>query len=191
MTWLLIGLLVLAAIGPIFWVLPSPGERRQMRLRNRAMAAGVQVRLRTYPDPGAPATERVTAGGRVRKPRRQVMTYRMPVILPPRARRMAPVWCWLRHRDAEAAGEVPAGWTADPPSAQGDATYWQQVRELVASLPATVVAVEAGPEDVALAWLEHGEEDAADAIVATLEQLRRIHQGWTSSQLQRDDGQDD
>lgn len=181
MTWLLVGVLVLAALGPIFWVLPSRRERRQMRLRDAAMAAGLDVRLRTLPNPGAPATERVSAGGRLKMPTMQYMTYRRPLHLPATVRRDAPKWRWLRVDDAPSCGPVPAGWQGDGASGDADAAYWQRVGEIVRDLGEDVVAVEANGDDVAFAWREQGEVDAVEALTARLEALAQLQESWTAS----------
>lgn len=181
MTWLLVGLLVLAAIGPIFWVLPSRNERRRMRLRNAAMAAGLEVRLRTFPDPTAEATERVSAGGRIKSPKRQLMTYRRPLRLPASARADAPKWRWLRLDSDSGSSRAPAGWEIDEASGETDTAYWQRVREVVGRLGDDVVAVEASGDDVAFAWLERGEDDAVEALSAQLEELAKVQESWTTS----------
>jgi hypothetical protein len=68
MTWLIIGLILLAAFGPVLWLVPSRKDRHLSALREQARLEGLVVELRRLPKLQPSAHERVTAGGRVKKP---------------------------------------------------------------------------------------------------------------------------
>ncbi|MFE8069642.1 hypothetical protein QQM79_01155 [Marinobacteraceae bacterium S3BR75-40.1] len=44
MTWIIIALILLFILGSITWIMPSPEERRRMRLRNLALQKGFRVK---------------------------------------------------------------------------------------------------------------------------------------------------
>lgn len=52
MGWVIGILVALMMIGSILWVRPSPGDRRRMELRQKAMQLGLQVRIERLEVPG-------------------------------------------------------------------------------------------------------------------------------------------
>ena len=79
MTWLIIiGVLVLA-IGPIFYLLPSAKDKRLAKLREEARQLGLNVQISFLPKLDPDATERVSAGAAVRDARLTCAAYQLPI----------------------------------------------------------------------------------------------------------------
>lgn len=162
MSWLVIVLILLAAFGPLFWMLPSKSDRRLAKMRSRARALGMQVEMTQLRDLAAEPSERVTAGGRRREPMVACAAYRLPL---PRMARAAPQWRLLRSR-AEVDGPLP-GWQWDSEPA-GQAPYWSQVKPIVDALPADALACSAHSTEVGCWWRERAAADTAEKSVESL-----------------------
>ena len=150
MAYLLILLAVALVIGPVLWMKPSRGQARQARIRLKARALGLDVRLTELPQTHRAAVRREDV--------RQGVVYRR-VVYDPRT------VLELNHRlirDAdtwEAAGEpLPAALQR----------VLDQVRE---QLPADVVAIELGPQGPGIYWREMGDEREVEQIAEQLKVL--------------------
>jgi hypothetical protein len=153
MTWLIIGLILLAAFGPVLWLVPSRKDRHLSALREQARLEGLVVELRRLPKLQPSAHERVTAGGRVKKPVQECAAYMQML-----RRRLVMLPGWRVHRgtgDLEARG----GWYFDfELRARGDAfdATMSALDPLFGGLPADVVAVELTDRTLLAYWLERG-----------------------------------
>ena len=169
MNWLIIGLILIAAFGPVLWMLPSKGDRRLAKMRARARTHGMQVEMTSVADPNAQPSARVTAGGRPLSPTIQCAAYRLALRRPAYA---APQWKLLRN--ALQMGEPVAGWQWDGAPA-GDAAYWRQVSDIVRDLPADALACAAQQSEVACWWRERvSAEEALAAVDALYETLAKV-----------------
>jgi hypothetical protein len=170
MQWMVIGLVLLAAFGPVLWLLPSANDRRLTKLRGRARSLGLEVELARLPDVAAAPAERVTAGGRRREPTVTATVYRLPSR---RKLARAPTWRILRGGDA---GPV-AGWQWDGVPGGGSA-YWAKLAPLLARLPADALACAAQVHAVCCFWRERtaaeGTDAALDALHAVLVEILEI-----------------
>jgi hypothetical protein len=79
MTWLIIIGVLILAIGPIFYLLPSAKDKRLVKLRERARRQGLNVRIAFLPKLDPDAGERVSAGGAVRETKIECTAYELPV----------------------------------------------------------------------------------------------------------------
>ena len=79
MEWLLIGLLLLAAVGPAFYFMPSKKDRRLARMRQQAHLEGLSVQLAEVRKLNPQAAERVSSGGEVRTPVYATAAYALPL----------------------------------------------------------------------------------------------------------------
>jgi hypothetical protein len=159
MSWWLILLLLVAAFGPVLWILPSRRDRLLEKLRSEARRRGLLVELTQVPDLAAPPEARVSAGGKPRAPILSCTAYRQPM---PRAVNHAPRWRLLAltpgvtpgiaPRSGGDAGPVP-GWVFDG-AAAGDNRYWQGCAERLIRLPEVAVGVEADRNQVGVFWRE-------------------------------------
>ena len=158
MVWLVIALVLIAAVGPIFWLLPSKRSRRLAELRTAARRAGLIVEVARIAKLDAAAEERVSAGGRARDAKVDCAAYRMPMARP---LANAPRWMLLK---SDRENRYVCGWsTLAPPAGlpAEQAAYWREIEAIVNALPGGCIAVEARPQ--AIAW--YGRERLGDAAV--------------------------
>lgn len=177
MTWLVIGIGLFAAFGPIFWMLPSRSDRRLAKMRARARGHGIQVEMAQLDDLAAEPEARVTAGGVRREPKVQCAAYRLGLR---RLARAAPQWKILRK--AAATDGPIAGWVWESHPA-GDAAYWQRVGDVVRALPADSLACATDVSEVACWWRERTTAESAEASV---DQLHESLQNLAEIQLLAD-----
>lgn len=129
MTWLVIGLLFLAAFAPILWLLPSERDKRLSKLRMEARRRGLAVELARLPDPRPRPHERVSSGGVVKHPVVKCAAYRMYV---PRPLEHTQPWR-VESGDSEAASKLagcydamPSDWLAVEVDRNGACLYWRE-----------------------------------------------------------------
>jgi hypothetical protein len=151
MTWIIIGLILLAAFGPVLWLVPSKRDRHLSALRDEARREGLVVELRRLPKLNPTADERVTAGGRVKEPTIECTAYTRTL-----RRRLVvlPAWRLLRSEDGIRA--LP-GWVFDPEGkAAGEAfrASLDCLRGLFDGLPRDVIGVELSARALIVFWLE-------------------------------------
>jgi hypothetical protein len=169
MQWFVIALVLLAAFGPVLWLLPSAKDRRLTRLRGRARSLGLEVEISRLPDLAAAPAERVTAGGRRREPMLLAACYRLPAR---RKLNRAPQWRVLKGDDA---GPIP-GWQWDGAPA-GSQTYWGELAGQLARLPSDALACAADAHSVACWWREQtpqGPDAVLDSVYAILTEMLEI-----------------
>jgi hypothetical protein len=170
MQWIVIALVLLAAFGPVLWLLPSARDRRLTKLRGRARSLGLEVEISRLPDLAAPPAERVTAGGRRREPMLPVACYRLPSR---RKLNRAPQWRALR---GDGMGPV-TGWQWDRAPA-GSQTYWEKMAPQLTRLPSDALGCAADAHSVACWWREQtpqGPDAALDSVFAVLVEMLEIH----------------
>lgn len=200
--WLVILAVLAVAFGPVFLLLPSKRERRLAALRTEARRLGLSVELQPVPKLGADLGERVTAGGRIRKPMHPSVRYALPLALglqrhPANAAGAAPA---PGGAQAEEAAEMPpssaapstadnwrllrgpTGWLSDvdAPPPEGLAA---QLPPLLAQLPEDVVAVDRQGRSLGCCWLEGfpAQEDSVAGIKAALTEIAKTVGAWESA----------
>jgi len=160
MTWLIIVIVLLAAFGPILWLLPSRRDRRLAAMRQTARQEGLVVQLVRIPKTNPSAEDRVSAGGQIRDPVRECASYALPFTT---KLKLLPGFRLLR---AEGADDGPRpGWIYDPRPDLRDPRLpptLARVEPLLAALPDDAAGVELTPRSVALFWLEGADSTAAD-----------------------------
>ena len=151
MVWLVIVLILIVAIGPIFWLMPSRRERRLAALRQRAYRHGMRVSLRRLPAGDVAPEDRVTAGGRALDTSREYAAYVMPL-----EKRLRNLPSWRVLRGGEGMSAV-AGWAFEagkrPEHVELPAVL-EAMEPFLSSLPEDVVAVECEPHSLAAYWRE-------------------------------------
>lgn len=177
MVWIIIGIVVAAAIGPVLWFLPSKRDRLLGEIRAAARQAGLVVEMTTVPKVDATAEDRVSAGGTEREAKIDCVAYRLGL---PRALPNAPRWLLLK---SERENRYVTGWTTTSPPRALPALqqpYWLKVREVINALPGGCVAVEADVRQVTWFGRERLGDASVDAVVgairdglATLGELHR------------------
>lgn len=188
LTWLIIGLILFAAFGPLVWLVPSKRDRRLAKMRSRARALGIQVELTQLPDVTAQASARVTAGGLRREPMMSCAAYRLAL---PRSARAAPQWRLLRG-GAESTGPLP-GWQWDS-SPVGDTQYWERVGAIIAAFPPDTLACGAQATEVACWWRENttaeNAENSVDSLHAALVKLSELQRLIDAAKRTEDDAEE-
>jgi hypothetical protein len=154
MTWIIIGLILLAAFGPVLWLVPSKRDRHLSALRDQARREGLVVELRQLPKLNPTAEERVTAGGRVKQPGVDATAYMKTL-----GRRLAllPAWRLLRGREqpqARAGWQFDPDFKPDPGAADAFQAAMKSLDPLFAGLPDDVIGVELTARSLILYWLE-------------------------------------
>lgn len=170
MQWIVIALVLLAAFGPVLWLLPSAKDRRLTKLRGRARSLGLEVEISRLPDLAAPPAERVTAGGRRREPMLLVACYRLPSR---RKLNRAPQWRVLK---GDGVGPV-TGWQWDGAPA-GSQAYWEKLARELTRLPSDARGCAADAHSMACWWREEtpeGPDAALDLVFAVLVEMLEIH----------------
>ena len=179
MTWWMIVLLLVAAFGPIFWILPSRRDRLLASLRAGARRRGLLVELTELRDLAAPPEARVSAGGKPRVPRLACTAYRQPMS---RAVNHAPTWRLLAVDPAASslassvAGPAP-GWVFDG-AAAGDERYWARGSQRLSRLPDVVIGVEADRNQVSVFWRERVAVEQIESILDDLAETLRGLADW-------------
>ena len=166
MVWIVIALVLAAAIGPVFYLMPSKASRRQAALRTAARQAGLVVEVASVPKLDADAPERVSSGGEPRDAKIDCAAYRLPL-----ARRLVRAPRWMLLKSARENRFLPGWTTLTPPVAVPveRAAYWREVGAIIDALPGSCVAVEAAAQMVT--W--YGRERIGDANPETLVQAIR------------------
>lgn len=178
MTWIIIAVVLLAAFGPVLWILPSRKDRRLTALRQAAREAGLVVELKHIPKTNPTAEERVSAGGVVREPVRDAVAYQHTL---PKKLRHLPSWRLLAS--AGAAEGPLEGWVFDPRQRADKDPFPRLLAQLapwLATLPVGILGVEVGARNVLVYWGEgpsSGVEDVAKLALA-LENLSRELSAW-------------
>ena len=176
MVWIVIGIVLIAAIGPVFWLLPSKRDRVQGQLRAAARQAGLVVEMANLPKVDARAEERVSAGGKPREATIDCVAYRLAI---PRPMPNAPAWLLLR---SDRENRYLTGWTTlSPPSRLPamQAAYWCDIAAVLDGLPGGCMAVEADTRRISWYGRERLSGSTPETVVAGiregLEAIGRLH----------------
>lgn len=192
MTWLLIAVVLLVAFGPVLWLVPSKKDKRLAAMRERGRREGLVVEMRRIPKVSPDATDRVSAGGKVRDPVVESASYRLML---PRRLRHLPGWRAVRQ-NADPGGDPYPGWDYDQ-RPKGDArahlsAMLKALEPLFAALSEDVAALEIAPGALIAYCLERPGTNA-DSVTALAELLRRFEaalvalEGTIEAELAEDD----
>jgi hypothetical protein len=170
MTWLIVGLLLLAAFGPIAWLIPSRKDRRLARMRKRARELGLTVQMSPIRKRNAAPSERVSSAGTPKSPTIIPAVYRLPFPHP-----IKHLPGWKVDRDPKDDAGPTAGWVWDVVPSGPEASALSGVWPLLATLPDDALAVEATRLDVGCWWLEQAADNESENAVNSLrESLQTI-----------------
>ena len=165
LAWIIIGIVLVAAVGPIFWLLPSKRDRMQGQLRAAARHAGLSVEIADLPKVDARAEERVSAGGKPREAMIDCVAYRLAL---PRRMPNAPAWLLLRSARENRYLE---GWTTLSPPQRLPAVqagYWGDIAAVVNGLPGGCTAVEADTRYISWYGRERLDGNSPETVVASI-----------------------
>lgn len=151
MSYLIIIVVLALVLAPVFWIMPSPGQRRQAAMRQRAMALGLQVKVCDLPQ---------SHRAKVRKEDPvQGVVYRLP-------------WqAKVKNNDTfqNYCVRVPDGIECN--ASRSDLSNGQ-LKEFLQALPDFCIGLELSNTGVGLFWREFGELQRVDTIFQSLDQLR-------------------
>lgn len=148
MSYMIIIAVVLMVVAPIFWFMPSPEVRRQVKLRERAMHLGLQVQICDLPQ---------TYRAKVRKEYiEKGVVYRLP---------------WKQPKSS--AGTFCQQLVANDSNDSGlDSGLEAILASAIAEMPADIIAVEYSTPGVAIYWREKGEVEKVDKIFDCLQKTQ-------------------
>ena len=155
MSYLIIVIVVMLVLSPVFWIMPSPAQKRQMQLRQQAMTLGFMVKITDLPQ---------SHRAKVRKEKvEQGVAYRLP---------------WEVKRKHPQGGEyLLMRDTAETPSGLDNSNFSRQMhllmQDTLLQLPNSVVALEYAAPGLALYWREHGDVELISSLYQQLIELRR------------------
>gem|GEM_PF-1795921 len=152
MTWVIIGIVLLAAFGPILWLVPSRRDRRLAQIRQAARSEGLTVELRTVPNTHPTAAQRVSAGGAIREPVVSCTGYSHTL-----RRKLTRLPSVRLLTSPEAERGPREGWEFNPPVPRPQPYLTQLLAVLepiFAELPDDVIGVEIEPRTLTVLWLE-------------------------------------
>ena len=149
MSYLIIAAVVLMVVAPIFWFMPSPEVRRQVKLRDKAMALGLQVQVCDLPQ---------TYKAKVRQEYiEKGVVYRLP---------------WLQAK--RSVGSFHYQWVANDTQEQALPEWLSPLLAAThAMMPADIIAVEYATPGVAIYWREKGEVDKVAQVHSCLQSLQQ------------------
>lgn len=171
MTWLIITIVLLAAFGPVLWLVPSKRDRRLTKIRQEARAEGLSVEIQHLPKTNPSAADRVSPGGVIREPTVECAAYSHAL------RRKLRFLPRLRLLKAEGASVGPRdGWIYDPlpdRSSRYLERASQTLDDLFPQLPEDVLGVEITERMASVFWLE-GPGCGVEQVGEIAEQLRAL-----------------
>lgn len=156
MKWAIIALIMLSLIGSMMWVMPTPRQRFQAKLRLEARKHGFQVSL------GSLALPR--AQGEMEASELKSPIYRLHRSNLSRAERDAFIGYSVARVNAIANEGLPSGWSWIQGERALDARRLQRLAQWLESVPPEVGAVESDPIHLALYWREPERNGALDEL---------------------------
>lgn len=153
MNYLIILILIAVVVGPIFGLMPSPKQKRQMKLRDKAMALGFQVKICPLPQlHRAKIRKEDTVEG---------VAYRFA--------RKAKIQKGLAVDSDRQIICLREGTDQDKPKTPGP--FYRFLEEALEALPSDIVAVELTPLWYGVYWSERGSEEDISIIKSQFEIL--------------------
>jgi len=153
LNYVIIFLVVALLVSPIFWIMPNPRQKRLVQLRQKAMAAGFQVKVCDLPQ---------THRAKVRQePVRKGVMYRLPWKVQIKA---AQNFHYLVVRE-----QLVSDMATD---SQQYTAIEQQINQALLSMPAQILALECTAAGVGLYWREQGEIDPVVVLFDAARQLQ-------------------
>ena len=153
LNYLIILILIAVVVGPIFGLMPNAKQKRQMKLRDKAMALGFQVKICQLPQ---------LHRGKIRKEDTvEGVAYRFP-----RATQIE------KGRAVDSDQQILCmknGTEQDKPRNPGP--HYRCLEETLEALPDDIVAVELTPLWYGVYWQERGSEEDVVVIKSQLEIL--------------------
>jgi len=156
MKWAIIALIMLSLIGSMMWVMPTPRQRFQAKLRLEARQHGFQVSLGHLDLP--------RAQGEMEATQLKTPVYRIARTNLSRQERDGFVGYSVARMSAIANEGLPSGWSWVKGERTLDAVRLQQLAQWLEALPQEISAIESDPIHLALYWREPQRSGALDEL---------------------------
>ena len=177
MEWVVIIGVLLVAIGPMLYVIPSKRDKQLVALRTRVRTSGLTVDVSHIPNLNATGRDKVSAGGKKREARIKCTTYTLVL---PKQIPEAPVWHLAR---SQTDNLLIAGWgrigVVHHVPTSSDNKYWNTIRTIIEAFPGACIAVRTTPYEVSWQGLERLGEQSMDQVVADikagLDKIAELH----------------
>lgn len=157
MAAVIIAMAIILILGSMLWVLPSPKERRQMKLRQLAMGNGLNVHLARIKDISSPGKMLNCVAYRL--PKGSYKSYNPS---------------WKLFRTTEEWRMDIKGWSFDKTVEKEKLPDIETIEDCVTRLPDDCVVVESNKHSVSIYWSERGDENAVAGIEEVLKKLRAL-----------------
>jgi hypothetical protein len=158
MKWLWIFLSIALALGPVMWMMPSPHQSRLAKLRARAQALGLEVKIAAMPQ---------LHRAQVRK-EAPLMGALYRLKFPPQYASKHHITEWLVCREPNAQEWDPQGIEAVP------AAQREVVQALLTQLPDDVAGIDQNIMGIAIYWREMSDVSMVDNLLQGLQQLQAV-----------------
>lgn len=159
MKWMIIVLIMMSLIGSMMWVMPTPRQKYQAKLRLKAKTKGFIVQL-----------ERITAPrakGEMDPQERDMTAYR--VLRHDKDETLTP-WKIFKVESIADTG-LPPGWSWAEGERTLSAEQLERVAALIADLPEGVFSIQSSPVHFSVYWDEEGGEEVMDAMYERVMQV--------------------
>lgn len=150
MVYFIIFIIIAMVVAPIFWMMPSPGQKRQILLRQRAIALGLQVKVCDLPQ---------SHRAKVRKELpKQGVVYRL-------------MW----HQDNDSENAYTFCQRAQPMEErdQSPSPITVVLYEALENMIEQVVAIEYSRSGIAIYWSEQGSVELVEQIAQQLHDVKQ------------------
>jgi len=157
LTWLIVFVVVAMVLAPVMWMMPSPAQKRQVIMRERARKLGLMVNIVDLPQSHRAKTRK--------EPTEKGVSYSLRIARQKGQQR--PHWfVWREDPEGEpaAADAVPAA-------------VVENLQALRAQMPADMVGLESNETGYSAYWRERGDSAAVDTIAALLGDVRQLAGG--------------
>ncbi len=168
MNWVIIVLLLLSIVGSMMWMMPSPRQRVQALLRQKAMRQGIQVQMARVLFPreiGEAVPDEQTC-----------IAYRLPRTLADRREKTATIPWHIFRLNSHATEGLPEGWCWSKGEGYLEERTLQQIAEVIESMPDDCYSIESTPVAVSMYWYEKGTPE-------TVEDIYKVLRGMIESNL--------
>lgn len=165
MNWVIIVLVLLSIVGSMMWMMPSPRQRQQAKLRQAAISSGFRVQLVKVKAP--------RAIGEAEAEERSMLAYRLPRHNFDKADRARHVPWQIFRLNSHANTGLPEGWCWGKGEKQVD-QFLSAIIVLIEELPASVFAIDSSAGDLSVYWQESGNEKTVEEIKTAMSKLLEL-----------------
>lgn len=162
MNWLIIALVLLSIVGSVMWMMPSPRERMQAKMRQKAMSTGLKVQMVQLKHPREIGQAEAETKG--------VIVYRLfRQNLSKTEKNNFNGWQIFKLNTLATDG-LPEGWSWS----KGEGEHQDKtplIAEVINELPGEQVSIQSTGDSVSYFWYESGNDETVEQIKSALDKL--------------------